>query len=552
MILFKNKWTKVILLFFVSGFLLTSSVNDKDFEITKNLDIFITLYKELNQNYVDELIPGELIKIAIDKMLESLDPYTVFISESEIEDYRFMTTGQYGGIGALIQKIDNQIVISEPYEGFPAFEAGLRAGDIILEINGKTVAGKNISEVSEMLKGAPGSEVQVLVRHPITLKEEKYTIIRKEIKINNVPYSCMVHPEVGYIKLTTFTQGASQNVRTSLEKLRTENPEMKGLILDLRGNTGGLLHEAVNLVNLFVDKGIIIVQTRGKIQEANKTYKTLNHPVDKNLRLVVLIDGNSASASEIVAGSIQDLDRGVIIGQKSFGKGLVQNIIPLVYNTSLKVTIAKYYIPSGRCIQAIDYSHKEKGSPIKLPDSVQRTFYTKNGRPVKDAGGILPDISIPYDSLSNISVALLSKNHIFNYATLYVYEHPQKPMIENFSLSDEEYQKFINYLQDKDFDYTTRTEKKLLELKQTLEDEKYFQLVSSEFELIRQKVSHDKNRDLILFKNEIKRLLEVEIISRYYFQKGRIQYDLSDDKEIKEAIEILTNEAQYKKILQKP
>lgn len=548
----RNKWFLMILGVLILAFLFTSSVKDKDFEITKNLDIFITLYKELNQNYVDELIPGELIKIAIDKMLESLDPYTVFISESEIEDYRFMTTGQYGGIGALIQKIEDQIVISEPYEGFPAFNAGLRAGDIILEVNGKSVSGKSTAEVSEMLKGAPGSEVQIVVRHPITKKEEKFTITRKEIKVNNVPYSGMVHPEVGYIKLTTFTQGASQNVKSALEKLKAENPDMKGVILDLRGNGGGLLHEAVNLVNLFVDKGVTIVQTRGKIQEANKLYKTLNPPVDKNINLVVLIDGSSASASEIVAGSIQDLDRGVVIGQKSFGKGLVQNIVPLVYNTSLKVTIAKYYIPSGRCIQAIDYSHREKGSPIKLADSVQRTFYTRNGRPVKDAGGILPDIITPFDSLSNISVALLTKNHIFNYATIYVYEHPEKPAIQNFSLSDEEYQKFVNYLQDKDFDYTTKTEKKLQELKQTLEDEKYFQLVSSEFEQIKQKVSHDKNRDLMLFKDEIKRLLENEIISRYYFQKGRIEYDLSTDKDIKEAIKVLTDDALYRKILQKP
>jgi carboxyl-terminal processing protease len=542
---------KIAKWFFLGALIIifSSSTTDKDFEITKNLDIFITLYKELNQNYVDELLPGELMKIAIDKMLEALDPYTVFIPESEIEEYRFMTTGQYGGIGALIHKDSMDIVISEPYEGFPAYKAGLRAGDIILEVNGKSVKGKNTSEVSEMLKGAPGSKVTIKIKHPITNEIKEYTIERAEIKVDDVPYYGMVDPKVGYIRLTSFTQNASQNVKSAFEKLKSEHPGMESVILDLRNNGGGLLFEAVNIVNLFVDRGQIVVETRGKIKETNKIYRTLNPPVDKNIKLAVLINGNSASASEIVAGSIQDLDRGVIVGQKSFGKGLVQNIIPLVYNTSLKVTTAKYYIPSGRCIQAIDYSHRKNGSPIKLADSVQRVFTTKNGRIVKDAGGILPDIEIPYDSLSPIAVSLVLKNHIFNYATLYVHAHPSITDPEKFKLSDEEYQKFVNYLADKDFDYTTKTEKKLQELKNALENEKYFQLVASEFESIKQKVSHDKNRDLILFKDQIKELLESEIVARYYFQKGRIKYELSNDKELKRAIEILLNDNEYKKIL---
>jgi carboxyl-terminal processing protease len=413
------------------GLMFTSSTNS-DFEISKNLDIFATLYRELNQNYVDELQPGELMKTAIDEMLKSLDPYTVYISEADIEDFRFMTTGQYGGIGSLIQQQSDFIVITEPYEGFPAQTNGLRAGDIIVEINGKPVSGKTVSEVSDLLKGQPGSMVELVIKRPAADKNINFSIERKEIKVSDIPWSGMVDPKVGYIKLNSFTMNSGNEVKNAFDKLKSESPNMDGIILDLRGNGGGLLSEAVNIANIFVDKGTTVVLTKGKLSDSNKTYKTLNNAVDKSIRLVVLINGYSASASEIVAGFIQDVDRGVIVGEKSYGKGLVQNVIPLSYNTSLKVTVAKYYIPSGRCIQAIDYSKKVNGKAVHYNDSTKQRFTTKNGRVVYDAGGILPDVKVVADSLSDITISLLLKNHIFNFATEYVLKHPKIASPETF------------------------------------------------------------------------------------------------------------------------
>ena len=371
------------IIFFIIFSLGSLNVNSQDyekndFEISKNLDIFTTLYKQLHVNYVDDVKSGELMKIAIDAMLESLDPYTVYIPEADIEDYKFMTTGQYGGIGALIHKRNTKIVISEPYEGFPADKAGLKAGDILIEVNGKSLKNKNTDEVSSLLKGTPGTTVEVMIIRDTLEKPIPKTITREEIKISSVPYFGMVSNDVGYINLSGFTQNASKEVKDALIKLK-ENSNFKGLILDLRGNGGGLLNEAVNIVNLFVDKGQLVVSTKGKIKEKNNIHKTTNTPVDVNIPIIVLVDDNSASASEIVTGAIQDLDRGVILGQRTFGKGLVQNIVPLSYNSEMKVTIAKYYIPSGRCIQAIDYSKKdENGRAEKIPDSLLKPFKTLN------------------------------------------------------------------------------------------------------------------------------------------------------------------------------
>lgn len=532
----------------IAAFLGIASVKS-DFEIAKNIDIFTTVYRELNQNYVDELQPGELIQVAIDQMLETLDPYTVFIPESEIEDYRFMTTGQYGGIGALIQQQGENIVISEPYENFPAQSGGLRAGDILVEINGKAVKGRNSSEVSEMLKGQPGSNVEIIYRRPGAAEDTKISIQRQEIKVDDIPYFAMVDPQIGYVKLNSFTRNAGNEVKNAIQSLREKNPQISGIILDLRGNGGGLLNEAVNIVNLFVDKGILVVKTKGKLSDSNKSYKTLNTPLDKNLALSVLIDENSASASEIVAGSIQDLDRGVIIGQKSYGKGLVQNIIPLVYNTQMKVTVAKYYIPSGRCIQKLDYSHKVKGRATTVKEEDKQTFFTMNGRPVKDAGGIIPDIAVDRDSLSKIAISLILKNHIFNYATLYTQKHSQIAEPEKFKLSDQEYEDFIAYLTDKEYDYTTESEEKLNELIAASKEEKYYTLAESEILALQKKLSHNKSEDLHHFSSEIKSLLANEIISRYYYQKGRIRFNLVEDKDLKKAIEILKDKERYNQIL---
>lgn len=537
----------IILAALIGGFSISAS--QSDFEISKNLDIFSTLFRELNQNYVDEIQPGDLMKTAIDKMLETLDPYTVFIPEAEIEDYRFMTTGQYGGIGSLIQKQGDNIVITEPYEGFPAQMQGLKAGDILLEINGESVVGKSTSDVSDLLKGQPGTEVKLLVERPGESNPITLNITRAEIKVDNISYYNIVDNDIAYIKLDGFTYNAGSDVRNALLELKNKNPELKGVVLDLRGNGGGLLNEAVNIANVFVEKGTVIVNTKGKLKDSNKTYRTLNAATDVNIPLAVLIDGGSASASEIVAGAIQDLDRGVIIGQKSYGKGLVQNIVSLSYNTKLKVTIAKYYIPSGRCIQAIDYSKRINGIASGFNDSLKSAFKTRNGRVVFDGGGIIPDVEIKPDSLAKITISLILKHHIFNYATIYAREHTGIPEPERFMLNAAEYLVFVKYLEDKEYDYTTDSEAMLKRLIQAAKDERYYEIAKAEFDALESRIKHNKSEDLNIFKDEIIQFLSNEIVSRYYYQKGRIRHSLQTDKELKEAIIILRNSARYNQIL---
>jgi carboxyl-terminal processing protease len=523
-----------------------------DFEISKNIDIFITLYKQLHVNYVDELNSGQLMKTAIDAMLESLDPYTVYIPESEIEDYKFMTTGQYGGIGSGILARGPWIYISDPYEGMPADKAGLRMGDKILEINGQSAKNKTVEEASSILKGQPGTEVKVLIERDSTQKPLEKTIIRQEIKISNVPYFGMVSKEIGYINLSEFRQNASKEVREAVIKLRDSN-NMKGLIFDLRGNGGGLLNEAVNIVNIFVESGQLVVSTRGKITDKNNYHKTQGSPVDLKMPLVILVDNNSASASEIVTGAIQDLDRGVIIGQRSYGKGLVQNIIPLTYNAQMKVTVAKYYIPSGRCIQLLDYANKDKeGKATKIPDSLATAFKTKNGRTVYDQGGIEPDIPMKPEEYGNITVSLMEKFLIFDYSTKYYWSHPSMPPVDEFRITDEIYNDFISFLQGKTYDYKTESEKDLDELKTNAEKEKYFDAIKTEYAELQAKLIHNKQEDLIKFKNEIGQLLKSNIAVHYYYQKGRIQAILPDDPEVKKAIDILNDPDGYKKILEGP
>jgi carboxyl-terminal processing protease len=544
----KIKFLVVTLTIILCSFITASFIQD-DFEISKNLDIFATLYKELNYNYVDETNPGKLIKIAIDGMLNSLDPYTNFISESEIEDYKFMTTGQYGGIGALIHKNGNVIVISDPYEGFPAQKNDIRAGDIILKVNDIDIKGKYVSDISNILKGQPGSTIKLIIKREGEKELIEKTIIREEIKIKNIPYYGMVADNIGYIQLNSFTENAGNEVKEAFMKLKGNN-NLKSIIIDLRGNGGGLLNEAVNVCNIFVDNGKMIVSTKGKLKDRNLTYKTINNAIDGKIPLVILVDNGSASAAEIVAGAIQDLDRGVILGQRTYGKGLVQNVVPLSYNTKLKVTIAKYYIPSGRCIQAIDYSHRNTdGSVGKIPDSLITAFKTVNGRTVYDGGGIKPDITVNNPTYSNITISLITKYLIFNYATKYRQLHPSIKTPVEFIITDSIYNDFIAFLADKDYDYITQSEKDLENFKKSAEKEKYFDAIKTEYEVLKSKIIHNKKEDLFTFKNEISEFLSEEIVSRYYFQNGRIQVSLINDIQIIEAIKLLNKPDLYNSIL---
>jgi carboxyl-terminal processing protease len=526
-----------------------AQVTSSNFEISKNLDIFATMYKELNSNYVDELNHGELMKTGIEAILEKLDPYTVYISEADIEDYKFMTTGEYGGIGALIHQQGDYVIVSEPYEGSPAQKAGLLPGDKILSINERDAKGKSVSDVSAVLKGEPGTRLQLEVQREGYDKPQTIEIQREKVSIPNVAHSLMVDDAIGYIKLTGFTQNSSKEVKEAFLKLK-ENPDLKGLIIDLRDNGGGLLNEAVSISNLFVKRGELIVSTKGKTPDRNKSYKTLIQPLDTEIPIVVLVNPYSASASEIVAGALQDLDRAVIIGERTFGKGLVQNIIPLSYNTQMKVTVAKYYIPSGRCIQAIDYEHKDSaGIAGKIPDSLINSFKTRTGRAVYDGGGITPDIVIEEPMISNIAISLITHYLIFDYANKFKREHDSILPAGDFVITPEIYADFVNWLQDKDYDYVTRSEKLLADLKKTAGLEKYYEELSPEFALLESKMIHNKHTDLEKFSKEIKSLLRNEIVSRYYLQKGRIEASVTEDEEMTRAKEILLDPQVYNAIL---
>lgn len=540
---------KVIIFVIIGIFSFQAVVGDISFELVKNLDIFTSVMKELNKNYVDEIQPGSLTKTAIDEMLKSLDPYTEFIPESDIEDYKLMTTGQYGGVGALIQKLDSFVVVSDPYEGFPAYNAGLRAGDIILEVNGISIKGKSTQEVSEMLKGAPDTEVEITFKNIFDNNIKKVKLTRKEIKLPEVPYYGIVAPHIGYISLSSFTMNCSNTVKDALIKLKENDPNLQGLILDLRNNGGGLLNEAVNIINIFVPKNTEVVSTKGRLPEANRVYKTMQAPVDLEIPLCVLINENSASASEIVAGALQDLDRAVVIGEQSYGKGLVQNIVNLPYNSKLKVTIAKYYIPSGRCIQKIDYSDKTNGVGRQISSDEQKIYFTKNKRPVKDAGGILPDINVEVDSISAFTAAVYVGQHIFKFATLYSIKHPTIANPDQFQLTDADYNEFIDYMKDKEIKYSSPLKMELDKLSKLAEEEKKLDLIKDDIELLKKKITLDNKDELMHYRDEITAILAPEIIGRYYYQKGRIQYQLRNDKFTDKAIKILSNKSEYQNIL---
>lgn len=518
------------------------------FETLKSLEIMDQIYEHLDLYFVDETKNGQLAKTGIDAMLKELDPYTVYYHESNIEDYRLMTTGQYGGIGALIRKIGDFSFISEPYQGKPAQSAGLRAGDKIISIDGKSMEKKTTEEVSDALKGPKGTTFELVIERTGEGKKN-FKITRDEIKLPNVPYFGMLQAEVGYVKLNSFTQTAAADVKSAIQKLQAQG--MQELVLDLRGNGGGLLIEAVKIVNFFVPKNQVVVTTKGRVTEENRTYKTLEDPFLPTMQVVVLIDGASASASEILAGSLQDLDRAVVIGETSFGKGLVQRTYDLKYGSKIKITIAKYYTPSGRCVQRLEYYDKENGQkPKEVADSLLKTFYTKNGRPVIDGRGIDPDIEVSLADLSRLAAMLLVKNHIFNYATRYASQNESIKEAGSFALTDDEYAAFKSYvLAQTDFDYTTASEEALRKMKETAEKEGYFEDVSAQYNQMLEKVTPSKERDLDKFRKEISDLLEDEIISRYYFQEGRSKQQLKADPAVQKSVEILQTPAKYNTIL---
>jgi carboxyl-terminal processing protease len=542
----------LVLVLLVAGGMSIMAYHEKDkyFEIAKNLDIFAAFYRELNTYYVDELPPEKLMHKGIDAMLEETDPYTDFIPEENLDELKFMATGKYGGVGVSVNTDSERTVITDVYEGSPMDKAGVRPGDIILSLDGRSTRGMEQDEISRILKGAPGSTLDMVTRHPVTGAENNRKIIREEINVKAVSFSGITGNDIGYIRMTQFTENSGELVQGAFGELKKQYPEMKGLILDLRGNPGGLLDEAVAVANIFVDKNKTIVSTKGKVKSWDREYKTDAPAVDAHIPLVVLTNRSSASASEIVAGAIQDLDRGVIIGQRSFGKGLVQTTRPLPYNAKLKVTTAKYYTPSGRCIQAIDYSHRNSDGEVELvPDSLRRSFNTIAGRKVKDGGGIEPDDAVEPTLLSQVAITLLRKQYIFDYATQYYYSHPKIAPANTFTLSEDDFADFLKYLEGRNYSYKTRSEEALESFQTTARKEKYYDAVAKEFDALQAKMKHDKKQDLLKNKLEIKRLLEEEIANRYYMQRGRIEKSLSSDNEVNEAVTVLHKPERYQQLL---
>jgi carboxyl-terminal processing protease len=543
----RYKWP-VLLAVMVAIVLAFRQPAERYFEVAKSLDIFATLFKEVNAYYVDEVDPQKLIRKGIDEMLQSLDPYTDYIPEDELEAFRITTTGQYGGIGAVIGVVNKKTVITHPYRNFPAFKSGIKVGDELLAVDGKSVQGKSTSEISAMLKGQAKTEVEVKVRRSGKKEDIVFKIKREKISISNVTYYEMVDKEIGYIKLDDFTPGASREVYDALERLKEKGA--KKIILDLRDNPGGLLHEAVNIVSLFVPKGMEVVSTKGKAQDWNKKYSTLNNPVDTEIPIAVLTSGGSASAAEIVAGALQDYDRAVLIGEKTFGKGLVQTTRPLSYNAQLKVTTAKYYIPSGRCIQALDYAHrKEDGTVEKFADSLKVEFKTKAGRKVYDGGGLDPDVKIENKLLGPVAEALLNAGLIFEYASKYCAENQAQQNLGSFKLSDKEYQNFVSWIKEQKFQYITALEKSTKELMEAARKEAFYSQLENELNNLKNKVEESKANDFFRFKNEITELLEEQIAFHYELSEGLVEVSVARDPEIQEAKKVLNDSTAYKKML---
>ncbi len=537
-----------LLLITISSFVIGGwrYTNDK-FELSKNVEIFVSMLKKLNTYYVDDINTNELMKTGIKAMLKDLDPYTNYIPESKIEDYRMQTTGQYGGIGAVISKRHNYTQIVEPYEGFPAYKADLRAGDIIKKVDGKSIKGKNTNEVSQILKGQPGTEVKVTIDRPG--EDEKMTkkLTRQKVKMPNVTYSGVLEDkDIGYIRYKSFRQNSSEEVKKALEDIQEKSEDLSGLILDLRGNPGGILKEAVKTVGLFIEKGKLVVKTKGKIDQWNKEYNTRNSPVAKKLPVTVLVNGSSASASEIVSGAMQDYDRGVVIGQQTYGKGLVQQAKNLPYNSKIKLTIAEYYIPSGRCIQARDISGKDEK---EIADSSKIAFETANGRTVYDADGITPDLKVNPKDYPKIISNLIEERHHFDFATLYRNRHDSIASPSEFEITDKIYDEFKTYLKKQDYQYQTKTEKKIVALKKKAKEENYYGAIKNDINKLKSNLEANKANDLETYQKEISKLLEEEIVMRYYHQDGRIEASLDNDKFVNKAVKILEDKNRYYDIL---
>ncbi len=531
----------------VSAALILGGAGSRNFEIARNLDIFSNLFRELVVNYVDDINVSEMMKTGIDGMLSTLDPYTTFIPESEIEDVRLMTTGQYGGIGAVIRPRGDHMMVVEPYQGFPAYKAGLLPGDLILEINGQSTFGRDEDEVRALLQGQPGTVLNLLVERDG--EQWNKSLEREVVRIDNIPYFGMLDENTAYIKLSGFTRRASREVRDAINELKEHYP-VTNLVLDLRDNGGGLLHEAVNITNLFVEKDQLVVSTRGRLSERSSTHRTLNDPLDPDIPLVVLMNRRSASASEIVAGSIQDFDRGVIIGNRSFGKGLVQNVVPLSYNTQLKVTVAEYFIPSGRGIQAIDYAERhEDGSVAEIPDSLKMPHQTRSGRTVYDGGGIEPDIEVERPVRALVTRALLDQHLIFDFATLYQRQHEDIPGPTDFHISDALYDEFLAFVEAQNFSYETRSERLLRDLQRTATREQYFEAVEPVFQELRERIEKEKEQDFQTFGQEIRQLLREEIVSRYHYRRGRVIVSLDADPDVEKSLEVFADQGWYSNIL---
>ena len=548
----KMRWAVALLL--VSGIVLVclsfKGSDDRTFQMAKNLDIFNSIVKELDMFYVDTIDPNKTIREGIEAMLYSLDPYTNYFPEEDQSELEQMLKNSYGGIGSIITwnpKLKRSM-ISEPYEGMPAAEVGLKAGDILMSIDGKDLAGKNNQEVSEMLRGQVGTNFKLKVKRPGSEKELEFDIVRRSIQLPIIPYYTVLENRIGYINLSTFSGDPSKEFKQAFLDLKKQG--IKSLVIDLRNNGGGLLDEAVEIANFFLPRGETLVTTKGKIKQASNTYKTLREPLDLDIPLAVLVNSVTASSSEILAGSLQDLDRAVIVGTRTYGKGLVQTTRPLPYGATMKITTSKYYIPSGRCVQAIDYAHRnEDGSVGRIPDSLTTVFHTAAGREVRDGGGVTPDIVVKQEKLPNILFYLVNDNLIFDYATEYCLKHPTVVAPEQFEITDADYNDFKALVKKADFKYDQQSEKLLKSLKEMAEFEGYLADASQEFEALEKKLTHNLDRDLDHFSKDIRNMIAIEIIKRYYYQRGSIIQQLKDDNDLKEAIKILGDSERYKKML---
>lgn len=529
------------------------SAEERNFRVAKNLDIFNSIVKELDMFYVDTLDPDKTIRNGIDAMLYSLDPYTEYFPEDDQSELEQMLKGSYGGIGSVItwnEKLKRSM-IAEPYEHMPAAEVGLKAGDVLMEIDGKDLMGKNNQEVSEMLRGQVGTSFKLTVQRPGTKKPLEFDIVRRSIQLPFIPYYGKLEHQIGYINLSTFSGNPSKEFKQAFLDLKKQG--ITSLVIDLRNNGGGLLDESIEIANFFVPRGKTLVTTKGRIAQASNTYKTLREPLDLDIPLVVLVNGGTASSSEILAGSLQDLDRAVIIGTRTFGKGLVQTTRPLPYGATMKLTTSKYYIPSGRCVQAIDYKHRnEDGSVGRIPDSLTTVFHTAAGREVRDGGGVTPDITVEPEKLPNILFYLVNDNLVFDYATQYCLKHPTIPEPEKFEVTDADYAEFKEQVKKADFKYDQQTEKILKNLKEMAEFEGYLKDASEEFKALEGKLQHNLDRDLDYFSRQIKEMIAQEIVKRYYYQRGSIIQQLKEDKDLKEAVKVLTDAERYKSLLSAP